>query len=66
MNPLEIVLAIAFGVQFLASVSLAIKVRQHEIKLEMTRDVINEIGMYLANEMMNRRKNNAKSKSKVS
>jgi hypothetical protein len=66
MTHLEIVLAIAFGVQFLASVSLAVKIRTHELKLEMIRDIINEIGMYIATDIAEKRTKNAKSKSKVS
>jgi hypothetical protein len=48
MTQLEIVLSIAFGVQFLSSVSLAFVLRLHDKRLYAIRDIINEMGMYLA------------------
>jgi hypothetical protein len=69
MTPLEILLSVAFGVQFLASVSLAIVLHTHERKLNILGGVVQEMGMYLATQVMKDRKReerNAKSKSKVS
>jgi capsular polysaccharide biosynthesis protein len=69
MTQLEIVLALAFGVQFLASVSLAIKLQLHDKKIHILRDIINEIGMYLASQQLHQHqeeKEYAKSKSKTS
>lgn len=68
MTQLEVVLAVAFGVQFLSTVSLALKIQQHEKKLYAIRDIINEIGMYLATHHSNQHQeeeHNAKSKSKT-
>jgi len=69
MTQLEIVLSIAFGVQFLSSVSLAIKLRNHERKLQLMREIINQIGFYLSSNQIHRHdeeREYGKSKSKVS
>jgi hypothetical protein len=69
MTPLEIVLVVAFGVQFLSSVSLALIVRKHDKRLYLLKDIINEIGMYLASQQIHQHqeeKKYGKSKSKVS
>jgi hypothetical protein len=69
MTPLEILLSVAFGVQFIASVSLAMVLHTHERKLNILGGVVQEMGMYLATQVMKDRKReerNAKSKSKVS
>jgi hypothetical protein len=69
MTPLEIILSVAFGVQFIASVSLAMMLHTHERKLNILGGVVQEMGMYLATQVMKdkkREERNAKSKSKVS
>jgi hypothetical protein len=69
MTPLEIILSVAFGVQFIASVSLAMVLHTHERKLNILGGVVQEMGMYLATQVMKdkkREERNAKSKSKVS
>jgi hypothetical protein len=69
MTPLEILLSVAFGVQFIASVSLAMVLHTHERKLNILGGVVQEMGMYLATQVMKDRKReerNAKSKSKTS
>jgi hypothetical protein len=69
MTSLEILLSVAFGVQFIASVSLAMVLHTHERKLNILGGVVQEMGMYLATQVMKDRKReerNAKSKSKVS
>jgi hypothetical protein len=69
MTSLEILLSVAFGVQFIASVSLALVLHTHDRKLNILGGVVQEMGMYLATQVMKDRKReerNAKSKSKVS
>jgi hypothetical protein len=69
MTSLEILLSVAFGVQFIASVSLAMVLHTHERKLNILGGVVQEMGMYLATQVMKDRKReerNAKSKSKTS
>jgi hypothetical protein len=68
MTPLEILLSVAFGVQFIASVSLAMVLHTHERKLNILGGVVQEMGMYLATQVMKDRKReerNAKSTSKT-
>jgi hypothetical protein len=68
MTPLEILLSVAFSVQFLASVSLATVLHTHERKLNILGGVVQEMGMYLATQVMKDRKReerNAKSTSKT-
>ena len=69
MTQLEILLSVAFGVQFLASVSLAMVLHTHDRKLNILGGVVQEMGMYLATQMMKDRKKDereyAKSKSKA-
>jgi hypothetical protein len=69
MTSLELLLSVAFGVQFIASVSLAMVLHTHDRKLNILGGVIQEMGMYLATQVMKDRKReerNAKSKSKTS
>jgi hypothetical protein len=69
MTQLEIVLSVAFGVQFLSSVSLAFTVRKHDRRLHLLKDIINEMGFYLASKQIHQHEEEreyAKSKSKVS
>jgi capsular polysaccharide biosynthesis protein len=69
MTQLEIVLSIAFGVQFLSSVSLALVLRLHDKRLHLLKDIINELGMYLAAQHAHqheKEREHGKSKSKVS
>jgi hypothetical protein len=69
MTQLEIVLSIAFGVQFLSSVSLALVLRLHDKRLYLLKDIINEMGMYLAAQHAHQHqeeREHGKSKSKVS
>ena len=69
MTQLEIVLSIAFGVQFLSSVSLALTLRLHDKRLYAIRDIINEMGMYLAAQHAHQHQEEreyAESKSKTS
>ena len=69
MTQLEIVLSVAFGVQFLSSVSLALIVRKHDKRLYLLRDIINEMGMYLASQQIHQHQEEreyGKSKSEVS
>ena len=69
MTQLEIVLSIAFGVQFLSSVSLALVLRLHDKRLYLLKDILNEIGMYLAAQHAHqhaKEREHGKSKSKVS
>jgi hypothetical protein len=69
MTQLEIVLSIAFGVQFLSSVSLALILRLHDRRLHLLKDIINEIGMFIATQHRHQheeKREYAKSKSKVS
>jgi capsular polysaccharide biosynthesis protein len=69
MTQLEIVLSIAFGVQFLSSVSLALVLRLHDKRLHLLKDIINELGMYLAAQHAHQHEEErkyGKSKSKVS
>jgi hypothetical protein len=70
MTQLEILLSVAFGVQFLASVSLAMVLHTHDRKLNILGGVVQEMGMYLATQMMKDRKKEErkydKSKSKTS
>ena len=69
MTQLEIVLSIAFGVQFLSSVSLALVLRLHDKRLHLLKDIINELGMYLAAQHAHQheeKREHGKSKSKVS
>jgi hypothetical protein len=69
MTQLEIVLSVAFGVQFLSSVSLALTVMKHDKRINLLKDIINEIGMYLASQQIHQHQEEreyGKSKSKVS
>ena len=69
MTSLEILLSVAFGVQFLASVSLALTLRLHDKRLHLIKDIVNEIGFYLASQKLHQHEEErkyAKSKSKVS
>lgn len=69
MTTLEITLSVAFGTQFLASVSLALIARLHDKRLHLIKDIINEIGMYLASQQIQQHEEGrkyGKSKSKVS
>jgi hypothetical protein len=68
MTQLEMVLAVAFGVQFLSTVSLAIQIQKHDRRIRLLKDIINEIGMYLATHHAHQHQeeeNNEKSKSKT-
>jgi hypothetical protein len=68
MTQLEIVLSIAFGVQFLSTVSLALMVRLHDRRIHLLKDIINQIGVYIATHHTHQHEeeeNNAKSKSKT-
>ena len=68
MTQLEIVLSIAFGVQFLSSVSLALVLRLHDRRIHLLKDIINEIGMYLASQQIHQHEEEreyGKSKSKT-
>jgi hypothetical protein len=69
MTQLEIVLSVAFGVQFLSTVSLALMMRLHDRRIHLLKDIINEIGAYLATQHTHRyeeERKHGKSKSKVS
>jgi hypothetical protein len=67
MTQLEIVLSVAFAVQFLASVSLALELWDHNKKLEILKSIVSEMGMYVAEIIVREReRDNAKSKSKIS
>jgi hypothetical protein len=69
MTQLEIVLSVAFGVQFLSTVSLAFMMRLHDRRLHLLKDIINEIGVYIATQHTHRHEEErkyGKSKSKVS
>jgi capsular polysaccharide biosynthesis protein len=69
MTQLEIVLSVAFAVQFLASVSLALTLRLHDKRIHLLKDIINEMGFYLASQKIHQHEKErkyAKSKSKVS
>jgi hypothetical protein len=68
MTQLEIVLSVAFGVQFLSTVSLAVMFRLHDRRLHLLKDIINEIGMYLASQQIHQHQEEreyGKSKSKT-
>jgi hypothetical protein len=60
MTSLEILLSVAFGVQFIASVSLAMVLHTHDRKLNILGGVVQEMGMYLATQVMKDRKREEK------
>lgn len=69
MTQLEILLSVAFGVQSIALVSIAVMLHTHDKRINILGGVVQEMGMYLATQIMKDRKKeerNAKGKSKVS